>query len=91
MSGPAPDADDAEEARLRMIWNEQRKIEALFINNLGIGVIVAGAVTPLLAYLYGVSNAPALSWLTNGWLVPIVLIVGVGLNALATIWLKGLE
>ena len=72
-----------------MIWNERRKLEATFMNSLGIAVVVAGAVTPLLATLYGLTNAPALSWLTNGWLVPMILFVGFGLNTLATNWLKG--
>ena len=85
-----PDSDE-EEARLRMIWNEQRKLEATFINNLGVATVAAGAITPLLANLYGVSDAPPLSWLTNGWLIPIVMVAGFGLNALAVHWLKGLE
>ncbi len=77
-------ADDAlEEARQRLIWNEQRKIEAMFINNLGVAIVVTGAITPLLASVYGLESAPALSWLTNGWLIPIFLISGFGLNALA--------
>ena len=93
LTTPAPDAPDTaeDEARLRMIWNEQRKLEALFINNLGVATVAAGAITPLLANLYGVADAPPLSWLTNGWLIPIVMMVGFGLNALAVHWLKGLE
>ncbi len=86
-----PDEDAAEDARLRMIWNERRKLEAMFVNNIGVAVVVTGALTPLLASLYGLSNAPALSWLTNAWLVPMFFLAGFGLNAFAVRWLKGLE
>lgn len=85
------DAVEAEDAQRRMIRNEQRKLEAMFINNIGVAVVVTGAITPLLANLYGLSSAPALSWLTNGWLVPILLVAGFALNALAVRWLKDLE
>ena len=86
-----PDDDDiAEDERLRLIWNERRKLEAMFINNLAVAVLVTGVLTPVLANLYGVNNAPPLSWLTNGWLVLISSIVGVALHAAAANWLKGL-
>jgi hypothetical protein len=88
---PAPLIDPAENERLRQIWNERRRLEAMFINNVGVAVIVTGVLTPVLASLYGVTNAPNLSWLTNAGLMIMCLIAGVGLNWFATSWLKGLE
>ena len=88
---PAAPIDLAEDERLRLIWNERRKLEATFINNLGVAVIVTGVVTPVLAYLYGLTSAPSLSWMTNGWLMLTCLCAGVGLNWFAASWLKGLE
>ncbi len=93
-NAPVPGPSDEamlEDARLRMIWNEQRRLEATFINNVGVAVVVTGAITPLLANVYGLGSAPALSWLTNGWLIPIFLIAGFSLNAFAARWLRGLE
>ena len=89
MSGTPPATDD-EEQRLRMIWNDQRRLEATFINNLGVAVMVTGVITPVLASLYGLSNAPDLSWLTNGWLVIISFVIGIAFNAGAVRWLRGL-
>lgn len=90
MNGPPLSDDDAEDVRLRMVWNEQRRVEAMFINNLGVAVMVTGVITPVLASLYGLSNAPDLSWLTNGWIVIISFVIGAALNAAAAQWLKGL-
>ena len=61
MSASRSTAGNTEQARLRMIWNERRKLEAMFMNSHGIAVVVAGAITPLLATLPGLTNAPALS------------------------------
>ena len=94
---PNPDADVAEQIdaaeneRLRLIWNERRRLEATFINNVGVAVVVTGVITPVLGNLYGLTTAPALSWLTNGGLMIICLVAGVGLNWFAVSWLKGLE
>ena len=90
LSSNVTDEEAAESERLRAIWNEQRRLEATFVNNIGVAVVVTGAITPLLASLYGFSDAP-LSWLTNAWLVPMFFLAGVGLNAFAVRWLKGLE
>jgi Trk-type K+ transport system membrane component len=88
---PAHLIDPTENERLRLIWNERRRLEAMFINNVGVAVIVTGVVTPVVANLYGVTNAPNLSWLTNAGLVLMCIIAGVGLNWFAASWLKGLE
>ena len=87
-AGPAMAADDE---KLRLIWNERRKLEATFVNNVGVTVIATGVITPLLAHLYGLTTASSLSWLTNAGLVLLCLMAGIGLNWFAVSWLKGLE
>lgn len=33
-------------------WNEQIKLEATFLNNIGVAIVGVGAVTPILSYIY---------------------------------------
>ncbi len=44
---------------MSLIHNERRKITATAINGIAIATMVAGAVAPLIAWSYGVSNAPS--------------------------------
>lgn len=39
-------------------WNERQKLRANWFNNVGVGVVLVGFVTPLAAMLYGLSTAP---------------------------------
>ncbi len=73
-----------------MIWNERRKLQALFLNNLAVSVLILGVVTPGIAVLYQLGSAPSV----NGWLVggsAGSAVVGLGLHVLAASWLRGLR
>ena len=80
-------ADDRE----TMIWNERRKLQALFLNNLAVSVVILGVVTPSVAVFYGLGSAPTVGsgWLAGGALGSAA--TGLGLHLLAASWLRGLR
>jgi hypothetical protein len=41
--------------------NEQRKLDATFLNNTGIGLFLAGVAAPTLAYFYDLSTKPGVA------------------------------
>lgn len=41
--------------------NEQRKLDATFLNNTGIGLFLAGVAAPALAYFYDLSTKPGVA------------------------------
>ena len=59
--------------------NEAIKLKATFINNVGVGVFIAGLILPFLAYTKDRTQAP--SWSKEYWLLFFVLMIA-GLIAL---------
>lgn len=57
-------SDDIDDPNLKAriaARNEQRKLDATFLNNTGIGLFLAGVVAPVLAYFYELSTKPGIS------------------------------
>lgn len=72
----------------KLVRNEQTKLLATGLNNLGIATVVAGSIGPLIAKSYGASNA-------NGFVLPgllalVYLLVGTSLMLIARLVLKDL-
>ncbi|WP_233384432.1 hypothetical protein [Methylobacterium sp. C25] len=49
--------------------NEQTKLLATGLNNIGVAFVVIGVVTPITAASFGVASAPHFSWSTGGFSV----------------------
>jgi hypothetical protein len=49
--------DPAERKRLDMVHNEQTKLRATFNNNLGVGIVITGAISPMIAWLAWTLNS----------------------------------
>ena len=72
----------------KLVTNEQTKLLATSLNNLGIATVVAGSIGPLIAKTYGAANA-------NGFVLPallafVYLVAGVALMLIARLVLKDL-
>lgn len=59
--------------------NEQTKLLATGLNNIGVAFVVIGVVTPITAASFGVASAPHFSWSTGGFAV-IWFCTGAGLH-----------
>ena len=71
------------------VQDERTKLLATFVNGIGIATVAAGAIAPLVAVTYGVSNAaatsPLIAFFGLAWLV-----AGCALHLVARWLLKGL-
>ncbi len=72
----------------KLVQNEQTKLLATGLNNLGIATIVAGAIGPLIAKTYGASGVNG--FVLAGLLAVVYLLAGVSLMLIARIVLKDL-
>jgi VIT1/CCC1 family predicted Fe2+/Mn2+ transporter len=71
------------------LQDERTKLLATFVNGIGIATVAAGAIAPLVAVTYGVSNAvtsPLIAFFGLAWLV-----AGCALHLVARWLLKGLS
>jgi hypothetical protein len=66
--------------------NEERKLIATFFNNVGVGTISAGVLTPVAAWVLGIQTS-ALSLTTVGTLLGVALGVGIAFHAIGRLFL----
>jgi hypothetical protein len=72
----------------KLVQNEQTKLLATGLNNLGIATIVAGAIAPLIARSYGASSVSG--FVLPGLLAIVYLLIGASLMLIARVVLKDL-
>jgi hypothetical protein len=70
--------------------NEQRKLIANFLNNVGTGVISAGVLTPIAALVLGVQTS-TISATTIGVVMGTGLFSGISFHAIGRLFLIGYE
>ena len=84
MAAPATPDD---EARRKLVKNEQLKLTATLANNLAVAFFVIGAIAPVIAYAYGVSIPHGQFWSA---FLALWIILGLTLHILGRSALKGM-
>lgn len=79
--------DDAEQKRLATIHNERTKLTATWMNNVGVGCVIAGFLAPSLQAV--ISDRPHGPLLVIGF--AIWFLIGVALHFMGRAILKGLK
>lgn len=78
---------EEEKKRTDLIHNEQIKLRATWLNNVGVGCLIAGCVAPSISLIISEqASAWSLILLTAPWLL-----IGTALHYLATVFLRRLR
>lgn len=87
MTETASDPNEVEQKRLDLVHNERAKLTATWLNNLGVGSIVAGFIAPSLTLI-----ASDTSRLLVGLAAAIIwILIGMALHSMGRSVLKGLK
>jgi hypothetical protein len=79
---------DDDEARARLVHNEQVKLAATAFNNVGVASIVTGVIVPLVSHVSSPASPGSRYW---GWFVALWSVFGIGFHLVGRRMLKGLR